>query len=337
MRQSALDCNAGLNLLPQHLEDLRRSGLSDETIRACGFFSLADPKRVSELLRWQRPARQLGPCLAIPFRGPSGLNGYVRLKPDRPRKAKQDGKPVKYESPLGLPNRLYVPPHTAATLNDPTADLIITEGEKKAAKADQEGFACVGLVGVEGWSKKRPKDKPDAPRELIDDLAAVAWEGRNVFIAYDSDAAQKEGVRWGEWNLAEALAAQGAVVKVVRLPADEPAKVGLDDYLVAHGAEAFRRLLESAQPPTRPPTIPRPSSAEEPHLTDRGNAMRMIAEHGDDLQHCLPWKKWFIWSENRWRLDDTAAATWRAKLTVKTLYTQAIRLISELAQGGIDL
>ena len=69
---------------------------------------------------------------------------------------------------------------------------MITEGEKKAAKADQEGFPCIGLVGVWGWQQARTRDNPDAARELIPDLAAVAWQGRTVFLVYDSDLADKQ-------------------------------------------------------------------------------------------------------------------------------------------------
>ena len=35
----------------QHLEDLHASGLSDEQISLCGFYSEKSPSRVSELLR----------------------------------------------------------------------------------------------------------------------------------------------------------------------------------------------------------------------------------------------------------------------------------------------
>src|SRR5207253_6981439 len=44
---------------------------------------------------------------------------------------------------LGQPNRAYLPPETRRVLSDPGVPLLITEGEKKAAKADQEGFQCV--------------------------------------------------------------------------------------------------------------------------------------------------------------------------------------------------
>src|SRR5262249_5448047 len=134
--------------------------LSDAAIAACGFYSLQVPASVQSVLRWKRYKGELGDCLAIPFRDAEGRpTGYCRLKPDRPRKAKEDGKAIRYESPKGSSNIAYFPPGTLAALKDPSVPLVITEGEKKAAKADQEGFPCIGLVGVWGWQKKRVKDK----------------------------------------------------------------------------------------------------------------------------------------------------------------------------------
>ena len=237
-----------LPLHPDHLADLRRSGLSDDQIRRCGFRSEADPKVITKLLNWTKPGK-LGTCLVIPFVGPDGSpTTYARLKPGSPRSA--GGKPVKYESPAGTANRAYFPPGTRAVLADPTVPLVITEGEKKAAKADQDGFPCVGLVGVYGFQKKRkkaPDGTADGPRELIPDLAAVAWIGRSVTIAYDSDAADNPQVRTAEGHLAEVLTAAGATVRVVRLPGrPDGAKVGLDDFLVARGPAAFADLLATA-------------------------------------------------------------------------------------------
>jgi hypothetical protein len=248
-------------LLAQHLSDLLKSGLGDDQIRACGFTSVSDPHEIAKLLGWRHPARKIGPCLRIPYRNADGtLNCYCRLKPDRPRPAKAGGKPVKYEAPRGTPNRAFFPPGTIGALSAPAKALLVTEGEKKAAKADQEGFPCIGLAGVYAWQKKRPRKdgKATGPRELIDDLVAVCWSGREVIVAFDSDAADNPNVRWAEWHLAEVLRRRGATVKIVRLPpappgpGGEPAKVGLDDYLVAHGPDAFRELLKTATPPRRP-------------------------------------------------------------------------------------
>lgn len=41
-------------LLRHHLEDLRRSGLSDETIEACRFGSVAEPAEACRLLCWKQ-------------------------------------------------------------------------------------------------------------------------------------------------------------------------------------------------------------------------------------------------------------------------------------------
>jgi hypothetical protein len=238
-------------LSERHVADLRASGLSDETIRQCRLSTTADADRISLRLRWNRSAARLGECLEFPYCGLDGKGAaYFRYKPDRPR-ADKDGKTIKYESPVGLSNRPYFPPVALPAIKDPAAPLIVTEGEKKAIKATQEGFPTVGFVGVYGWQKKR-EDKT-APRVLIDDLAALPWEGREVFVAFDSDLAHNKNVLWAEWHLAQALAEKGAVVKAVRLPGgSDGKKVGLDDFLVAHGAEALRGLLAAAAPPTRP-------------------------------------------------------------------------------------
>jgi hypothetical protein len=250
-----------LDLLPQHLADLRRSGLSDQQIAACGFYSISDPREIAEHLGWDGKmyttavvgARALGPCLAIPFFGADGnYTGYTRLKPDKPRTDK-NGKPIRYESPRGKPNRAFFPPQTRAILADPSKPLLVCEGEKKAARADQSCLWCVGLVGVWGWMKRR-EDK-STPRKLIEDLANIPWQGRLVFLVFDSDLASNEDVRWAEYHLARVLAKKGATVKVVRLPPGPPdengraTKCGLDDFLLEHTVEEFFQLLRKAGDP----------------------------------------------------------------------------------------
>jgi putative DNA primase/helicase len=291
-------------LLPQHLADLRHSGLSDATITACGFRSLEAPASVQDVLRWKRYRGELGPCLCIPFADAEGKpTGYSRLKPDRPRKSKEDGKPVKYESPKGSTNRAYFPPGTLPALKDPSAPLLITEGEKKAAKADQEGFPCIGLAGVYAWQRKRLRDKDGkatGERQLIDSLASLSWQGRPAFLCFDSDAATNSNVRMAEWHFAEALARQGATVKIVRLPASEsapdgtPAKVGLDDYLVAHGPGPFRELLTAAVNPTPPVAVAPIEGADDPHRLAR----LFLAEKCQHAESCTlkfwrdEWPRW---------------------------------------------
>src|SRR5262245_14464205 len=115
------------DLSESHLADLRASGLSDETIRACGLFSEIDAVKIGETLNWNGPAETLGACLVIPFFDLDGRpNGYMRVKPTCPRKDK-DGKPIKYESPRGEVNRAYFPPGVTELMADKDAPLLLTE------------------------------------------------------------------------------------------------------------------------------------------------------------------------------------------------------------------
>jgi hypothetical protein len=194
-----------LPLLDVHLNELRASGLSDEAIRAAGFYTEARPWHPRTALGWERYGPPLGPALMIPC-----LNGktcgYCRLKPLRPRKDAETDRLVKYEAPAARSPRSYVPPGTLAALADPTRPLLITEGEKKAAKADQEGFPCVGLSGVYSWQKAPRRDEfglPYGERQLLDDLDTVAWAGRVVTICFDSDAATNGNILDAEQRLCQ--------------------------------------------------------------------------------------------------------------------------------------
>ncbi len=270
-------------LLPQHLADLRKSGLSDETIAAAGICSITDAQQIRKILGWDA-GRIIGSCMAIPFRRADGSRtGYVRLRPDKPRE--RNGKKVKYESPIGRGNHAYFAVRSPDVLRDPSYPLLISEGEKKALKAKQEGFDCIGLVGVYGFQKARP-DK-SKPRELIDDLApsSIVWKGRTVYICYDSDLAEKVEVRWAEWHLAETLMRHGANVRVVRLPSGPNGeKVGLDDYLVSHSAADLQKLLDVAQPARKPEADTPPPSTWIAELEEMLRQRKQLPRRDPDLR-----------------------------------------------------
>src|SRR5262249_33571942 len=141
----------------------------------------------------------------------------------------------------------------------PSIGLLIVEGEKKSLAANQHGFPCVGLVGVYGWQRKRPKGadgKAEGPRELIADLEAATWPGRPVFVVFDSDVAINKDVGLAEYHLALTLRRHGARAFAVRLPAGPAgAKCGLDDYLLRHTADDLRDLLAAAAPVPRPTIV----------------------------------------------------------------------------------
>lgn len=269
-------------LSQKHLDDLRKSGLSDETIAACKFATIRDSNEVKRILKWKnRDARPLGEALGIPYFRPDGslipAKEFARLKPNSPR-PNEDGKPVKYESPIGSGMKLYLPPWINLQLQDVSAPLHFTEGEKKAAKAAQEGFACVGLGGVWSWVKPCPKGadgKRTEPYELHPDFDAIALTGREVFIEFDSDLAENPKVQKAELEFGQCLIGRGAVVRLVRLPngppdaTGKPTKVGLDDYLVTHSADEFRELLKSAQLLKPKGSLTVEEAADDPHRLAR--------------------------------------------------------------------
>jgi P4 family phage/plasmid primase-like protien len=159
---------------------------------------------------------------------------------------------------------------------------------------------------VYGFHKKLKRDadgKAIGERELIDDLASIAWQGRPLFIVYDSDAVTNRHVRMAEWHLAETLKRHGAAVKTVRLPPGEPgpdgapAKVGLDDFLVAHGAEALRRLLDAATEPEPPPAGLAPNEA--PDDPDRLGRLFLDQSHkiADVLTLRFHRAQWWEWRD----------------------------------------
>jgi hypothetical protein len=235
-------------IVARHLADLRRSGLNDETIADSGIYTEADPATISRILQWESPARNLGPCMVIPYRHIDGtLNGFARIRPDHPR---ENG--GKYESPFYRhepkpDSRAYFTVSAIDAIKIALAMLMLTEGEKKALAASQAGIPCIGLAGVENWHKKRAGDGPD---RLIDDLAAIDWTGRAIVICFDSDPRRNPNVNRCRAELAAVLTALGAHVVFLTLPLGPrgsdgmPGKMGIDDYIVAYGEESLRQLLQ---------------------------------------------------------------------------------------------
>ncbi|WP_197527177.1 phage/plasmid primase, P4 family [Pirellulimonas nuda] len=235
-RAAAEDRQPNRQLLPMHREELKKSGITAEAIFSAGVYTEHDTKQIAALLNRKSFPLSHSPAIVYPFLDAAGRPVLHRVKP-----IKLVGG-AKYLQPSKTAVRAYVPPSVWPMLADPKVPLLITEGEKKALSAACAGFACVGLVGVEAWHKK-------GSSKLVPELEHVAWEGRDAFVVFDSDAASNPNVQRPERGLAGALLAHNAKARIVRLPSGEGgAKVGLDDFLVAHGSEALQELLDNAVP-----------------------------------------------------------------------------------------
>jgi phage/plasmid-associated DNA primase len=239
---------AGQGQLNQdHLDKIRSSALSDQQIWQLGWRSLPNGR------------------LEIPYRRHDGTaetchDGQPfrrwRLSDAEIKELKRSGtkNPGKYRSPSGNGCRLY---HSALALaaghySDRLADrfepLRITEGELKteAANAHDPDRLTIGLGGVSSWRDRY--DGGDESRTLVD-WDEIPLQGRQVRLCFDSDLAKPQ-VAAELRKLAEFLAGRGAQVLVEVLPHGlDGTRLGIDDLIYRHGAEAFQEVAAIARSP----------------------------------------------------------------------------------------
>ncbi len=209
-------------LTPRALADLARSGLTPADAAAMRLTPVRTPVGPSDNYK-------------IPYLDMAGQDtGFYRDKVF-------DSDSIKYLQPAGTAPQVYFPPGIPwLRVINGRAALIITEGEKKAACAAKHKFPALGLGGVDAW---RRRGQPLPALEAI-----PVSGGRSIYIVFDADAPPNPRVRRAEVALATYLSQRGAAVFCVSLPAAAGEKMGLDDYLVAHGAAALQAVLDATEP-----------------------------------------------------------------------------------------
>ncbi len=88
------------------------------------------------------------------------------------------------------------------------------------------------------------------------------------------------------------------------------------------GPEAERRLKELGLLEPKAPPAGSPRVREIFHLTDLGNAKRLIARYGQALRHVKA-LGWLVWDGCRFKPDDTGGVERLAKATVAEMYEEA--------------
>ncbi len=195
-----------------HLADLRKSGLTDATIRE-QFIRSVPPGMIGRLLGFDRP--EIQSALLFPFRSPAGgFMAHVRVK-IFPGLTDADGHAVKYLQPTGSAPRLYFVARCGAEVLEGEAPLWLVEGEKKALAVAQRGLPTVGFCGVEGWHAK-------GERRLLEDFNAIRLQGRIVEVLPDGDYKTNPNVARAIQRFGVALTARGARPRVVLLPSESP-------------------------------------------------------------------------------------------------------------------
>ena len=135
---------------------------------------------------------------------------YGCFKPDNPRENPENGKTIKYESPLGSTPQLFafhVPPSIWKKISErylvpigvytniykwiidhPQIPLFITEGAKKVGCLLSMGYFAIGVSGVTHCYKT---DKETGERTLHPDIEYFCNGNRHLYFGFDCDSNSK--------------------------------------------------------------------------------------------------------------------------------------------------
>jgi putative DNA primase/helicase len=193
----------------------------------------------------------------------------------------------------------------------------IVEGEKDAdLLRDHELLATTNSGGAGKW-------RPEYNEFL---------RGRPVVILPDNDDAGRRHAN----DIALSLKGVAASVTILELPG-LPEKGDASDWFAAGGtASKLYELLELAKQRTEPEPEPQSKDKSEVHLTDLGNARRVVGRHGQDLHFCHPMKSWHVWDGKRWPEDATAEVVRRVKETQGFFHRSLAEQIVAIGDAGED-
>jgi len=239
---SQLSCSQATLKLAQ--ADLERGGLSAEQVAAEGIFPTDDASGIN-------PDFAPSPALVIPYHSAGGgVLSYEREGRRVPFCRVRYLVPPGFKLPRGRkydqPGDSGTPPYFPRGFDwsrvkpEGVTKVCCVEGEKKAIALCGAGVPTVAIGGVYNFS--------DGSAALHPSLATLAANCDDVYVLFDSDAAEKPQIQIAEWRLAGQLALLGPRPHIVRIPPNGTEKVGADDYLVARGADALKALILSTPP-----------------------------------------------------------------------------------------
>ena len=189
----------------------------------------------------------------VPMNGPDGKpyqwekgKDFYRLKPAIAVTDK-DGNKSKYLTASNAGCRPYLSPLLPEKAFDSGKPIDWTEGEKKADCANYNGFATIGLSGVDSW-----RDRRNGISQPLPEFEALNLQKRTHRIAFDSDIVQKPEVLRAMAAFSVHLAEKhlGKVLITFIPPEIDGTKNGVDDFIVRHGANAYNTLRNLARAAT---------------------------------------------------------------------------------------
>lgn len=280
--------------------DLDRSGINVHDMNA---YLAGVPELTSCKLKLYAGEGKTSPGFVIPYYDITGERvPFYRIRVFEPL----PGRP-KYLQPPDTSAYIYYPKQFGQMVKDMQSgklpntkingfkpNLLVVEGEKKAAKAAKEGFLCIGLGGVYNWRSRTiilPEDTKinrdentgmvtvklpssgethEDTETLIKNKWAIGFQeavalankfDMNIVIVFDTDYPEKIQVQKAASSLGFELRSIGVPMNRIRqlkLPqTKEQTKIALDDFLTENGPEALVDLLhEMLSKPTAFPVYP---------------------------------------------------------------------------------
>jgi hypothetical protein len=225
------------------------------------------------------------PGILIPMYGPTGRKVFYQWKPHRAVR-NRDGKPMKYASSRGQASRLDVHPRNRDKIADPTVELWVTEGVKKADSLASRGVCTIAVTGVFNWRSQYGS---------LGDWEDVVLKGRDVTICFDADARTNPNVLRAMIRLGNWLRSKG--VKQVRyliVPEETHGQrvKGVDNFFAAGGT---LEELKAART-TRRPNV----DTSDDTFTDARLAETIADDVLADQYHWVSNLGWQRWDGRRW-------------------------------------
>jgi putative DNA primase/helicase len=204
--------------------------------------------------------------------------------------------------------------------------VFVCEGEKKTDALRDLGVHAVGTVTGAGTvdqagrvtSVRCPDD--DALRPLV---------GYDVVLWPDNDEVGRRHMQ----AVARRLLAFGGTALVLTWP-DAPPKGDAADFVAAGlGKDELRALYRAAvvvEPGGDEGTEEAPTAvAEQLHLTDLGNAQRLVRRHGENVRWVDAMGRWLHWTGVRWEQVGPTILLDLAKETALSIYAEAAAVVGD--------
>jgi len=338
-------------------EWVQGSGVS-EAITKLNVKSLTDRKVIARNLRWKKyfDEHPLGWWVSGLDLKTMKPHVFGQFKPKTPIQSPKDEKPAKYLTrkdgydaiALQHPEEDY----WQRVIDDPSIPIALDEGVKKAGMLMTLGFVALALCGVWMGLKKGGK-------ELVNNLALLAVQGRPITIVFDADLAFKSGVQQALKALATVLKKKGCIVSVAIIPLELESK-GIDDVRVNHGEEMVKKIMADAIPyaqwlksleaqmgESATDGGNKKSSPKPP--TPRETAAQIAEEFGHQWKFDNEQKEWRVYSGKHWekveignfetllmRVIDSKNINYKGNAYLIDVQSLLTKLLREKKWGGAD-